>query len=115
MSQTAAEAWRSTFALLPNLVREPIETPSFSRRSKDAVFQVSEDACWNDERDCVEFSVILRPCEGTVWIAERKLRCRQRTEDGHVEISGRDLPEKTHPVGQGNLFGWAAAHPALEG
>jgi hypothetical protein len=38
-------------------------------------------------------------------IAERKLRQRQLTDDGNVEISGRDLREKTPPVGKGSLFG----------
>jgi hypothetical protein len=37
-------------------------------------------------------------------IAERKLRRRQLSETGDVEISGRDLREKTPPVGQGSLF-----------
>jgi hypothetical protein len=37
-------------------------------------------------------------------IAERKLPRRQLTEDGNVEITGRDLREKTPPVGQGSLF-----------
>jgi hypothetical protein len=37
-------------------------------------------------------------------IAERKLRRRQLTDDGNVEITGRDLREKTPPTGQGNLF-----------
>lgn len=37
-------------------------------------------------------------------IAERKLRRRQLTETGDVEITGRDLREKTSPVGQGNLL-----------
>jgi len=44
---------------------------------------------------------------------ERKLRRRQLTETGDVEITGLDLRERTAPVGQGNLFGRAAAHPAL--
>src|SRR5215469_7501596 len=37
-------------------------------------------------------------------IVERKLRRRQLTETGDVEITGRDLREKTPPVGQGSLF-----------
>lgn len=37
-------------------------------------------------------------------VAERKLRRRQLTEDGNVEITGRDLREKMPPVGQGSLF-----------
>jgi hypothetical protein len=99
-------------------------------------FEFPEDARWNDEREAVEFSVILGPYEGTVriarrvfqglldqrptpercieafhlqrtrfeMIAERKLRRRQLTEDGNVEITGRDVREKTSPVGQGRLF-----------
>src|SRR5215475_5055166 len=31
-------------------------------------------------------------------IAERKLRQRQLTEDGNVEISGRDLRERAHSL-----------------
>jgi hypothetical protein len=99
-------------------------------------FEFPEDARWNDDRDCVEFSVILRPYEGTArigrrvfqnlldqsrtpercmeafhlqrtrfeMIVERKLRRRQLTETGDVEITGRDLRERTTPVGQGTLF-----------
>ena len=37
-------------------------------------------------------------------IAERKLRRRQLTEDGNVEITGRDLREKTQSAGQRDLF-----------
>jgi hypothetical protein len=37
-------------------------------------------------------------------IVERRLRRRQLTDDGNVEITGRDLREKTPPVCQGNLF-----------
>ena len=31
-------------------------------------FEFPEDASWNDKRDCVEFSVILGPYEGTVRV-----------------------------------------------
>lgn len=41
---------------------------------------------------------------GFEMIVERGPRRRQLTEDGNVEITGRDLPEKTTPVGQGSLF-----------
>lgn len=100
-------------------------------------FEFPEDARWNDERECVEFSVILRPYEGTVrvpkrvfqglldqsptperciealhlqrtrfeLIVERKLRRRQLADDGNVEITGRDLREKTPPVGEGRSPG----------
>jgi hypothetical protein len=97
-------------------------------------FEFPEDARWNDERDAVEFSVILRPYEGTVRIARRvfqrlldqsptpercmeafhlqrtrfelivehKLPRRQLTEDGNVEITGRDLRDKyPSPQAQG--------------
>src|SRR5438874_3634874 len=96
-------------------------------------FEFPEDARWNDDRDAVEFSVILEPYEGTVWIArrvfqrlldqsptpdrcleayhlhrtrleliaERKVRRRQLTDDGNVEITGRNLREReiraSHP------------------
>src|SRR3982750_506620 len=39
---------------------------------------------------------------------ERKLRRRQLTDDGNVELTGRDLRERAPPVGQGNLFDNAA-------
>jgi hypothetical protein len=42
-------------------------------------------------------------------IAERKLRRRQLTDDGNVEITGRDLLERAAPVGQGSLFGTEGA------
>ena len=104
-------------------------------------FEFPEDARWNDDLDAVEFSVILRPYEGTVrigrrvfqglldqrptpercveafhlqrtrfeMIAERKLRRRHLTDDGNVEITGRDLRDKTPPVDQGTLFKPASA------
>jgi hypothetical protein len=34
-------------------------------------FEFPEDARWSDERDAVEFSVILRPYEGTVRVGRR--------------------------------------------
>ena len=99
-------------------------------------FEFPEDARWNDERDCVEFSVILRPYEGVVrigrrvfqglldqrptpercleafhlqrtrfeMIAERKLRRRQLADDGNVEITGRDLREKSAAAGRIEAF-----------
>jgi hypothetical protein len=108
-------------------------------------FEFPEDARWNDDLDCVEFSVILRPYEGTVrigrrvfqglldqrptpercieafhlqrtrfeMVAERKLRRRQLTDDGNVEITGRDVREKTPPVGQGSLFETGDARPMV--
>jgi hypothetical protein len=44
----------------------------------------------------------------TRLIGERKLRRRQLTDDGNVEITGRDLRERTPPVGQHSLFETAA-------
>jgi hypothetical protein len=37
-------------------------------------------------------------------IVERKLRRRQLTDDGHVEITGRDLRERTPSAGQRDFF-----------
>jgi hypothetical protein len=114
---------------------ERIENITFSPEVA-MFFEFPEDARWNDESDCVEFLVLLRPYEGTARIArrvfqglldqsptpercmeafhlqrtrfemivERKLRRRQLTDDGNVEITGRDLREKTPPVGQGSLL-----------
>ena len=99
-------------------------------------FEFPEDARWNNDRDAVEFSVILRPYEGTVrigrrvfqglldqrptpercieafhlqrtrfeMIVERKLRRRQLAENGNVEITGRDLRERTPPPDQRDFF-----------
>ena len=99
-------------------------------------FEFPEDARWSDNREAVEFTVILGPYEGTVrigrrvfqslldqrptpercieafhlqrtrfeLIVERKLRRRQLADDGNVEITGRDLREKTPPAGQHSLF-----------
>jgi len=41
-------------------------------------------------------------------IAERKIRRRQLTDDGNIEITGRDLREREHraPAGQ-SAFEWA--------
>src|ERR1700722_3600513 len=99
-------------------------------------FEFPEDERWNEDREGVEFSVILGPYEGTVrigrrifqqlleeaptpercmeafhlqrtrfeLIVERKLRRRQLTGDGNVEITGRDLREDAAPAGQSSLF-----------
>jgi hypothetical protein len=37
-------------------------------------------------------------------IGERTLRRRELTADGNVEVTGRDLREKTPLVDQGSLF-----------
>jgi len=97
-------------------------------------FEFPEDARWDEDRDAIEFSVILGPYKGMVHVGrrvfqllldqtptpercmeafhvqrtrfelvvERKLRSRQLTEDGNVEIAGRDLREKNPPAGQDN-------------
>jgi hypothetical protein len=115
---------------------------SFVPEVKMVVFEFPEDARWSADRDAVEFSVILRPYEGTVrigrrvfqrlrdqsptpercvdafylqrtrfeLIVERKVWRRQLTDDGNVEITGRDLREKAAPNRQGGLF-----ERALEG
>src|SRR5436305_13864840 len=89
-------------------------------------FAFLEDARWNDERDAVEFTVLLGEYQGTVRVnrrvfqrmldqsptpercletfylqrtrfelaVERKLRRRQLTDDGNVEITGRDLRDR---------------------
>jgi hypothetical protein len=44
---------------------------SFPQQAKMLFFEFPEDARWNNERDAVEFSVILRPYEGTARIARR--------------------------------------------
>ena len=90
-------------------------------------FRFPEDACWNEERQAVEFGIGVGEYEGVVrvprqvfrrfidggvtpercleayylqrtrfeLVAERKLRGRQLTDDGNVEINGRDLPSST--------------------
>jgi hypothetical protein len=102
-------------------------------------FTFPEDARWNEDRDAVEFSVILGPYEGTVRVArrvfqglldrsptpercmevfhlertrfelivERKLRRRQLTESGDVEIAGRDLRERNRAAGPNRGRNWA--------
>ena len=48
-------------------------------------FEFPEDARWNDDRDAVEFSAILRPYEGTVRITRRVF---QGLLDQHPTRSG---------------------------
>jgi hypothetical protein len=88
-------------------------------------FTFSDAARWNAERQAVEFGVEIaayrdvvrvprrvfqrllpeRRCVEAYYlqrarfesIAERKLRRRQLTEDGNVEISGRDVGEGSAP------------------
>src|ERR1700731_3467694 len=98
-------------------------------------FEFPKNASWNDKRDCVEFSVIFGPYEGTVrgphrvfqglldqrptpercieafhlqrtrfeMIAERKLRRRQLTDNGNVEITGRSSAGREYKM-KGNLL-----------
>jgi hypothetical protein len=82
-------------------------------------FRFPEDARWNTAKDLLEFGIGIGEYEGLVRvqrrvfqrfidgavtpeayhlqrtrferIAERKLRQRQLTDDGNVEITGRDL------------------------
>jgi hypothetical protein len=65
------------------------------------VFQALLDQRPTPER-CIEAFHLQRT--RFEMIVERKLRRRQITETGDVEITGRDLREKTPPVGQGSLF-----------
>ena len=64
-------------------------------------FTFPDDARWNAERQaveperCVEAYYLQRARFES--IAERKLRRRQLTEDGNVEISGRDVREGSAP------------------
>ena len=81
-----------------SVILEPYEgTVTVSRR----VFQHLLDQSPTPER-CIEAFHLQRT--RFELVVERKLRRRQLTEDGNVEITGRDLREKTHPVGQGTLF-----------
>src|SRR6266702_5163221 len=99
------------------------------RRSQWCSLRFQRDACWNPDRDAVEFSVLLGQYEGTVLIGrrvfqhlleqsptpgrcmeafhlqrtrfelivERKPRRRQLSDDGNVDITGRDLRERNPP------------------
>lgn len=98
-------------------------------------FEFPEDAHWNEERDAVEFSVILRPYEGTVRIGRRvfqqlldqsptperciaafhlpTVRAHHRAQVAPPAAdrgwdrgnTGRDLREKAQAAGQSTLFG----------
>jgi hypothetical protein len=93
-------------------------------------FRFPEDACWNEERQAVEFGIGIGEYEGVVrvprqvfrrfidggvtpercleayhlqrtrfeLVAERKLRGRQLTDDGNVEINGRDYRQARNPA-----------------
>ena len=79
-------------------------------------FRFPPDARWNPERSVVEFGIelgeILLPEAPTPercleahylhrtrleFIAERKVRRRQLTDDGNVEITARDMRERAAP------------------
>jgi hypothetical protein len=59
-----------------------------------------------DQRPTPERCIEAFHCQRTRFemIAERKLRRQQLTDTGDVEITGRDLRERTPPGGQGSLF-----------
>ncbi len=66
------------------------------------VFQALLDQTPTPER-CLEAYYLHRT--RLELVAERKVRRRQLTNDGNVEITGRDLREKkTPPVRQGSSF-----------
>ena len=104
-------------------------------------FAFPEDARWNEEREAVEFTVLLGEYQGIVCIhrrvfqrllnqsptpercletfhlqrtrfelaVERKLRRRQLTDGGNVEITGRDLRERAAATAESRIGYWRAA------
>jgi Protein of unknown function (DUF1488) len=81
-----------------SVILDPYEgTVRIARR----VFQRLLDQSPTPER-CIEAFHLQRT--RFELIVERKIRRRQLTEDGNVEITGRDLREKIGTAGQGNLF-----------
>jgi hypothetical protein len=54
-------------------------------------FEFPEDARWNDERDAVEFSVILRPYEGTVRIGRRVFQAYSTSARHRSDASRRSI------------------------
>ena len=72
-------------------------TVTVSRR----VFQRLLDQSPTPER-CIEAFYLQRT--RFEMVAERKIRRRQLSDDGNIEITGRDLRERTPPVGQGHLL-----------
>ena len=80
-----------------SVILEPYEgTVRIARR----VFQRLLDQSPTPER-CMEAFHLQRT--RFELVVERKLRRRQLTDDGNVEITGRDLREMTSPAGQGDL------------
>ena len=74
-----------------------MRAPSGARR----VFQRLLDQSPTPER-CMEAFHLQRT--RFELIVERKLRRRQLTDDGNVEITGRDLRERSPPADQGDLL-----------
>ena len=66
----------------------------------------SSNSCSLEQRPTPERCVEAFHLQRTRFemVAERKLRRRQLTDDGNVEITGRDLREKIPPAGQSSLF-----------
>jgi hypothetical protein len=60
-------------------------------------FTFPENARWDAERQAVEFGVEIGEYQGVVRVPRRTFQ-RQLTEDGNVEITGRDLREKPAAV-----------------
>jgi hypothetical protein len=58
-------------------------------------FEFPENASWNDKRDCVEFSVILGPYEGTVRVPRRVF---QGLLDQRPTAVHRGVPSPAHAV-----------------
>jgi hypothetical protein len=54
-------------------------------------FEFPEDARWNDDRDAVEFSVILRPYEGTVRSAGGSSRVYSISAQHRSVVSRRSI------------------------
>src|ERR1051326_8833976 len=73
-------------------------------RTARRVFQSLVDESPTPER-CLEAYYVRRT--RLERIAERKVRRRQLTEDGNVEITGRDLREREHRTPMGQIaFEW---------
>ncbi len=100
------------------------------------LFRFPENARWNAERQAVEFGVGIGEYEGIVTIprrvfqrfvdgsclesyylhrtrfelvAERKLRNRQLTDDGNIEITGRDVRISAYSRSEGQRWPLARA------
>jgi hypothetical protein len=99
-------------------------------------FTFPEDARWNPDRIAVEFGVeigdrvprrVLQQLLGDTptpercveayhlhrtrleLIVERKIRRRQLTDDGNVEITGRDLRERAAATAESRIGYWRVA------